>query len=57
VSAAADPQTTDPDAGGPTLRPRRPIRASTPPPGGPPAWLVTAIVLVVAAAAAYFILR
>ena len=57
ASAAADPATTDPDAGGPTLRTRRPIRASTPRPSGPPAWLITALVLAGAAAAAYFFLR
>ena len=56
ASAAGDPAATDPDAGGPTLRTRRPIRASTPRPSGPPAWLITALVLA-GAAAAYFILR
>jgi pSer/pThr/pTyr-binding forkhead associated (FHA) protein len=57
ASAAADSAATDPDAGGPTLRTRRPIRASTPRPSGPPAWLITALVLAGAAAAAYIFLR
>jgi pSer/pThr/pTyr-binding forkhead associated (FHA) protein len=57
ASPAADPAATGPDAGGPTLRTRRPIRASTPRPSGPPAWLITALVLAGAAAAAYFFLR
>ena len=56
ASAAADPA-ADPDAAGPTLRTRRPIRASTPRPSGPPAWLITALVLAGAAAAAYIFLR
>ncbi len=55
-SAAAEPAATEPDAAGPTLRTRRPIRASTPRPSGPPAWLITALVLA-GAAAAYFLLR
>jgi pSer/pThr/pTyr-binding forkhead associated (FHA) protein len=56
VTAAADPQAADPDAGGPTLRTRRPIRASTPRASGPPAWLITVLVLA-GAVAAYLILR
>jgi pSer/pThr/pTyr-binding forkhead associated (FHA) protein len=55
ASAAGDPAATDPDAG-PTLRARRPIRASTPRSSGPPAWLITVLVLA-GAVAAYFILR
>ena len=56
ASAAADPAAPDPDAAGPTLRTRRPIRASTPRASGPPAWLITVLVLA-GAVAAYFILR
>ncbi len=54
-AVAPDAETTDPNAG-PTLRTRRPIRASAPRPSGPPAWLITALVLA-GAAAAYFLLR
>ena len=37
------------------LRPRRPIRASTPKPSGPPAWLI-AVLLLAAAVAAWYLL-
>jgi pSer/pThr/pTyr-binding forkhead associated (FHA) protein len=58
---APDPATvtTDPGADpatGPTLRTRRPIRASTPRPSGPPAWLITVLVLA-GAVVVYFLLR
>jgi pSer/pThr/pTyr-binding forkhead associated (FHA) protein len=54
-ATATGPAAADPDAA-PTLRPRRPIRASSPRPGGPPTWLITALVLA-GAAVAYFFLR
>ncbi|MEP6686954.1 MAG: FHA domain-containing protein [Gemmatimonadales bacterium] len=54
ATATTDPG-VDPNAG-PTLRTRRPIRASTPRPGGPPAWLITVLVLA-GAAVVYFLLR
>jgi pSer/pThr/pTyr-binding forkhead associated (FHA) protein len=54
ATAVTDPG-VDPNAG-PTLRTRRPIRASTPRPSGPPAWLITVLVLA-GAAVVYFLLR
>jgi pSer/pThr/pTyr-binding forkhead associated (FHA) protein len=54
-SAAITDPGLDPNAG-PTLRTRRPIRASTPRPSGPPAWLITVLVLA-GAAVVYFLLR
>jgi pSer/pThr/pTyr-binding forkhead associated (FHA) protein len=45
------------DSRGPTLRTRRPIRASTPRPSGPPAWLITVLVFAIGAAVVYFIMR